>query len=346
MSETLPSVEGYGAFLEELKERIQQAQLRAALAVNSEMLLLYWQIGADLLQRQQVQGWGAKVVEQLSTDLRQAFPDMKGFSRTNLLYMRKFADTYSEQQIVQQAVGQIPWGHNVRLLDKVKDSDERLWYAQQTIEYGWSRDILVMQIDSGLYLREGKALTNFSQTLPKPQSDLAHQTLKDPYKFDFLSLGKEAQEREVEEALVHHIRDFLLELGKGFAFVGNQVHLEVGGEDYYVDLLFYHLHLRCFVVVELKSGKFLPEYAGKMSFYLSAVDHLMKHPDDQSSIGIILCRGKNQTVVEFALQDNSKPMGVAEYELTRALPAELQTSLPTIEQLELELSQESDEDES
>jgi len=251
--------------------------------------------------------------------------------------MRKFAETYPDEQIVQQAAAQIPWFHNCVLLDKVKDSNEREWYLRKTIEQGWSRNILVHQIESQLYHRQGKAITNFEQTLPPVQSDLAQQILKDPYKFDFLSLGEEAQERDLEKALLKHIRDFLLELGVGFAFVGSQYHLEVGGEDFYLDLLFYHLHLRCFVVIDLKVGQFKPEFSGKMNFYVSAVDDLLRHPSDQPSIGIILCKTHNQTIVEYALRDLNKPIGVSTYQLRQALPEHLQGSLPTIEQLETEL---------
>jgi predicted nuclease of restriction endonuclease-like (RecB) superfamily len=325
---------GYDDFLRDLKERIRSAQVRAVLAVNRELVLLYWQIGREILTRQQEQGWGAKVVTQLAKDLQQEFSEMKGFSRTNLLYMRAFAEAYPDEQIVQQVVGQIPWGHNVRILDLVKGPAERLWYAKQTIQHGWSRNVLVHQISSGLYHRQGKAITNFDRTLPKPQSELAQELLKDPYNFDFLSLGEDAKERDLERALIDHIRDFLLELGVGFAFVGSQYHIEVGGQDFYLDLLFYHLRLRCFVVVDLKMSDFQPEFSGKMNFYLSAVDDLLRHPDDQPSIGIILCRSKNQVIAEYALRDMNKPIGVSAYQLQDALPEQIKGSLPTIEELE------------
>ncbi len=326
--------EGYDEFLGDLKERIRSAQVQAVLAVNRELVLLYWSLGRDILQRQKQQGWGAKVIERLSADLRSSFPEMKGFSRTNLLYMRAFAEAYSDEQIVQQVAGQIPWFHNCTILDKVKNPTERLWYIQQTIQHGWSRNVLVHQIESGLYRRQGKATTNFERTLPKPQSELAEQLLKDPYNFEFLSLGKDAHERDLERGLIDHIRDFLLELGVGFAFVGSQYHLEVGGQDFYIDLLFYHLQLRCYVVVELKMSDFQPEFSGKMNFYLSAIDDLLRHPDDQPSIGIILCRGKNQAIAEYALRDLNKPIGVSAYQLQNALPEQLKSSLPTIEELE------------
>ncbi len=325
---------GYDDFLRDLKERIRSAQVKAVLAVNRELVLLYWQIGRDILTRQQQQGWGAKVIESLSADLRSSFPEMKGFSRTNLLYMRAFAEAYSDEQIVQQLAGQIPWFHNCTILDKVKEPTERLWYIQQTIHYGWSRNVLVHQIDTGLYRRQGKATNNFDRTLPQPQSELAQQLLKDPYNFDFLSLGKDARERDLERALIDHIRDFLLELGVGFAFVGSQYHLEVGGQDFYIDLLFYHLRLRCYVVVDLKMSNFQPEFSGKMNFYLSVVDDLLRHPDDQLSIGIILCKGKNQAIAEYALRDLNKPIGVSAYQLQDALPEQIKSSLPTIEELE------------
>jgi len=329
---------GYDELLLDLKSRIGQAQVRAALAVNSELVSLYWSIGRDILIRQQQQGWGAKVVDRLAVDLRRAFPEMKGFSRTNLLYMRAIADAYPDEQFVQQVVGQIPWGHNVRILDQVKDSQEREFYIRQTIQHGWSRPVLEMQIESNLYRRQGSATTNFERTLPAPQSDLARQLLKDPYNFDFLILGQEAHERDLERGLIEHIREFLLELGVGFAFVGSQYHIEVGGQDFYLDLLFYHLRLRAYVVIELKVTEFKPEYAGKMNFYLSAVDDLLRHEDDQPSIGLILCKTKNKVVAEYALRDTQKPIGVSSFQLTESLPEKLQGSLPTIEELEAELS--------
>lgn len=338
MEKLVMPFEGYADWLSDLKSRIQNARLRAALAVNAELVRLYWEIGRDILARQQAQGWGAKVIERLADDLRREFPDMKGFSRANMLYMRAFAEAWSDETIVQQLVGQLPWGQNLVLLAKVKSREEREWYASKTIEHGWSRNILVMQIESRFYQRQGKAITNFSATLPPLQSDLAHQALKDPYLFDFLGLGDEAQEREVERALTAHITRFLLELGAGFSYVGRQVHLEVADEDFYLDLLFYHLKLRCYVVIELKATDFKPEYAGKMNFYLSAVDDLLRHPGDEPSIGLILCKNKKGLIVEYALRDSNKPIGVSEYLLTEILPHELEGSLPTIEQLEAELA--------
>ncbi len=331
----LPS--SYARMLEDLKNRIRQAQVRAALSVNRELVLLYWHIGREILQRQQQEGWGAKVIDRLARDLSREFPDMKGLSRRNLKYMRAFAEAWPNEQIVQQAAAQIPWFHHVVLLEKVKDPAERLWYIQQTIEHGWSRNVLIHQIESRLYQRQGKAITNFNSTLPSLQSDLARSLLKDPYVFDFLSLGPQVQERELEQALLNHLRDFLLELGRGFAFVGSQYRLEVGGEEFYIDLLFYQLRLRCYVVIELKVGEFKPEYAGKMNFYLSAVDDLLRHPDDRPSIGLILCKSRNRLVVEYALRDMTKPMGVATYRLTEALSADLQKHLPSIKELQQRL---------
>jgi predicted nuclease of restriction endonuclease-like (RecB) superfamily len=301
-------------------------------------VLLYWQLGQDILTRQRQQGWGAKVIDRLARDLQKEFPDMKGFSPRNLKYMRAFAEAYPNEPIVQEVLAQITWYHNIALIEKLKSPEERLWYAQKTVENGWSRNVLVHQIETGLHRRLGAALTNFDRTLPKPQSDLAQQLLKDPYNFDFLSLGQEVQERDLERALVNHIRDFLLELGVGFAFVGSQYHLEIDGDDYYIDLLFYHLRLRCYVVIDLKMKEFQPEYSGKMNFYISAVDDLLRHPDDQPTIGIILCRGKKKTIAEYALRDLNKPIGISTYKLKDSLPQTLQDNLPTLEQLEIELN--------
>lgn len=328
----------YVQFLTDLKSRIRSAQLKAAVSVNQEMILLYWQIGADILIRQKEEGWGAKIIDRLAADLRLEFPEIKGFSTRNLKYMRAFAEAYPEKTIVHQLGAQIPWRHHCVLLDKISSHDERVWYIRKTIENGWSRDVLVHQIESGLYQRQGKALTNFERTLPKAQSELAHQILKDPYSFDFLGLGEEAKERELEDALLAHLSKFLLELGLGFAFVGRQYHLEVGGEDFYIDLLFYHLRLRCFIVIELKIGEFQPEYAGKMNFYLSAVDDLLREFKDQPSIGLILCKTKNRVVVEYSLRDTSKPIGIAEYRLTSVLPEELKNNLPDSNALESQLA--------
>jgi predicted nuclease of restriction endonuclease-like (RecB) superfamily len=332
-----PELSNYDAFLSILKQRIRTAQVRAALAVNQELVLLYWQIGREILQRQQDEGWGTKVIERIAKDLKREFPEIKGFSRTNLLYMRAFAEAYPDDQFVQQAAGQIPWFHNCVLLDRVKVPEQRVWYIQQTIENGWSRAILEMQIENRLYERQGSAVTNFSQTLPKPQSDLAQQLIKDPYHFDFLTLSKEAQERDLERALVDRIRDFLLELGTGFSFVGSQYPIEVSGQEYRLDLLFYHLKLRCFVIIDLKMVEFQPEFSGKMNFYVSAVNAILRHPDDQPTIGIILCKSKNKTIAELALQGMTQPIGVSTHKIGKDVPEQLKGIMPTVEQLEMEL---------
>ena len=328
---------GYDSFLKNLKERVLAVQLRAALSVNRELILLYWSIGRDILARQKEQGWGAKVIDRLAGDLRREFPEVTGFSPRNLKYMRTFAEAWPDEQFVQQAAAQIPWFHNCVILDRVKGPTERGWYIRATIHNGWSRNVLVHQIESGLYDRQGKAPTNFTRTLPAPQSELAQQVLKDPYNFEFLTLAEEAKERDLEHALIEHLRDFLLELGVGFALVGSQYLLEVGGQEYRLDLLFYHLRLRAYVVIELKAEDFKPEFSGKMNFYLSAVDDLLRHSDDHPSVGIILCKSKNKVVAEYAVRDLGKPVGIAEYRVTNRLPRQFHNQLPTIEELESEL---------
>ncbi len=329
---------GYADWLADLKGRIHTAQQRATLAVNRELVLLYWHIGQDILARQFSQGWGAKVIDRLAHDLRAAFPDMKGFSPRNLKYMRAFAEAWPDMEFVQAVLAQLPWYHQLALLDKLPGPETRRWYAAKAIEHNWSRNILVMQIETRLLERSGKAVTNFEARLPKPQSDLARESLKDPYRFDFLGLTDEAQERAVEHALVKHVTEFLLELGAGFAFVGRQVLLDVGGDEFFIDLLFYHLKLRCYVVIELKGGKFKPEHLGQLGFYLTAVDRQVKSEHDNPTIGLLLCKSKNKIVAEYALGDKTQPMGIAEYKLLESLPAELQTSLPSIEQIERELA--------
>ena len=324
--------EKYAALVASLKQRIHAARLRASLSVNQELIHLYWGIGRDILTRQQEDGWGARVIERIAADLRRDFPEMTGLSARNLGYMKAFAEAYPDSDFLQQVVAKLPWGHNVRLLEAVKDPAERKWYAQQSIEHGWSRNVLVHQIEGGLFQRQGKAVTNFSRTLPAEQSELAQQLIKDPYNFEFLSLGADMLERELERGLLEHLRSTILELGKGFAFVGSQYHLEVGGQDYYLDLLFYHLRLRCFVVIDLKIEEFKPEFAGKMNFYLSAVDDQLRHHSDASTIGIILCKGRNEVVVEYALRESNRPMGVAAYKLSSALPDKLRSELPTVEE--------------
>lgn len=338
--EALSVLPGYRVFLEEVKNKIRQTQLQAGLAVNRELVCLYWHMGQEILLKQAEQGWGAGVIDQLSIDLKQAFPDMKGFSPRNLKYMRALAEAYPGEQFVQEVLAQISWYHNITLLEKISDPEIRLWYAHKSIECGWSRNVMVMQIETNLHLRQGQAISNFEHRLPKPQSDLARDILKSPYNFDFLSLGDEAHEREVERGLIEHLRSFLLELGVGFAFVGNQYRLEVGGDEFFIDMLFYHLRLRCYVVIELKATDFKPEYAGKLNFYLSAVDDLLRHQDDQPSVGILLCKSKNKLVAEYALKNIGKPIGVSEYQLMESLPEKLRGSLPTIEQLEQQLIEE------
>ncbi len=342
----MQDVSNYPEIINKLKKEVEAARLNAAFTVNKQMLVLYWRIGKIILEQQESQGWGAKVIDRLSIDLRKAFPDMKGFSSRNLKYMRAFAEAYSlfvqeplaqTPSIVQDPLAQITWYHHITLLDKVQDEKARLFYINKTAENGWSRNVMVHQLESKLYERQGKAVTNFKNTLPANQSDLAKEILKDPYKFDFLSLSEEYLEKDLEEALINHITKFLLELGAGFSYVGRQYPVEVGGKDYQIDLLFYHLKLRCFVVVELKKGEFIPEHAGKLNFYLNAVDDLLKHPADSASIGILICKERNKVVAEYALRGIDKPIGIAEYELTQAIPEKLKGSLPTIEEIEKEL---------
>lgn len=328
----------YADFLNGLKQRIRSAQVKAALAVNQELIHLYWQIGHEVLTRQEEQGWGGKVIERLAKDLKREFPDMTGFSKTNLKYMRAFAEAYSEEEIGQRSVDQLPWRHNIALFTKLKDREARFWYGQKALENGWSRDILVMQIESNLFDRMGGAITNFERSLPAPQSDLAQQLIKDPYNFDFLTLTEGAQERELERALINHIRDFLMELGLGFAFLGSQYPLVVSSKEYRLDLLFYHVHLHCYVVIDLKMGEFEPQHSGQMSFYVAAVDNLLRGDRDDPTIGIILCKTKDKTTVEYALQGSQQPIGVSTYQTQSQLPPSFQENLPTVEQLEMELS--------
>lgn len=302
----------YLAVLSEIKERIQQTRLRTVLAANAAMTLMYWDIGQVILKRQADQGWGAKVIDRLSADLREAYPEMRGLSPRNLKYMRAFAAAWSDRAIVQEALAQITWYANIALLEQLADADTRLWYARKCREHGWSHNILTIQIEAALHERQGKAATNFPATLPPAESDMATQVFKDPYLFDFLGTADPRCEREVEQALVDHIQKFLLEMGKGFAFVGRQVHLEVDGEDFYLDLLFYHYVLRRFVVIELKAVPFDAAFVGKLNLYLSAVDDQLRTPQDNPSIGLILCRHKKQTTVEYALRHIGTPVGVAE----------------------------------
>lgn len=331
----------YAALLADLKSRIAGERLRMVLSANAAMVLLYWDIGRAILARQATEGWGAKVIDRLAADLRQAFPDMKGLSPRNLKYMRAFAEAWPDRAIVQGTLAQITWYHNIALLEKLKETEDRLWYARRTVEQGWSQSILRLQIENALHERQGKAITNFPATLPPADSDMAAQVFKDPYLFDFLGTADPRREREVEQALADHIQRFLLELGAGFAFMGRQVHLEVEDQDFYLDLLFYHVKLRCYVVVELKAVPFEPEFVGKLNLYLSAVDDLMRQPDDKPTIGLLLCRAKNKVVVEYALRDLKKPIGVASWEtrIVKSLPKEFKGILPTVEEIEKELSE-------
>lgn len=360
----------YKVWLADIKLKVRNAQIKAALKVNAELLTLYWELGADIVAKQTSAKWGSGFLPHLSKDLTAEFPEMKGFSLSNLKYMKQWYLFYSQedtigqqsvaqlagsdqpdqksqqlvglftQQPVQQVIAQItqiPWGHNIVIITKCKNLPEALYYAGNTLAHNWSRSVLVHQIESGLYKREGKAVNNFAATLPKPQSDLAKQTLKDPYIFDFLQLTKEYDERDLENGLTQHVSKFLLELGAGFSYLGRQYHLEVAGEDFYIDLLFYHVKLHCYVVIELKTTKFQPEDAGKLNFYLSAVDDILCTPQDQPTIGILICKDKTKTIAEYALRDINKPMGVSEYQLTESLPENLKGSLPSIKEIEAEL---------
>ncbi|MBP7075254.1 MAG: DUF1016 family protein [Rhabdochlamydiaceae bacterium] len=334
----------YLNFLNQVKIDIQQTQLGSALSVTRELICLYWRIGRGLSAKVSEEGWGAKTIERFARDISFSFPDLSGFSFRNLKYMRQFAESYPNESWAT-AVAQIPWGHNIILMEKVTNVDKRLWYVQQTIENGWSRSMLLSWIESDLYSRKGKAINNFKTTLPKIQSDLAEQVLKDPYNFSFLALDRKYREKELEQGLIDHIQNFLMELGQGFAFVERQYHLEVAGKKYVIDLLFYHLKLRCYVVVELKAHTFDPRDAGQMSFYLSAMDDLVRHPEDRPTIGMILCKTKDKIVVEYALRDNFKPIGVASYEtkILESLPENLKGSLPTIEEIEAEFASKNSE---
>ena len=325
----------YYNVLQALKDEIHQARIRAHLAVNKELTLLYWRIGKEILTRKQELGWGSKVVELLSQDLRHEFPGMKGLSPRNLIYMQTFAAAYPEYEFTQALPAQITWYHNQAILDKVSDPEQRIWYIKKTIENGWSRNVLALQIDNNLYERDGKAITNFTETLPAQTSDLVHSLFKSEYNLEFLDFSEDVHERQLEKKLIERIRDFLLELGTGFAFIGSQYKLTVKDDEFFVDLLFYHVKLHCYVVLELKTGKFKPSYLGQLEFYLTVVDSEIKHPEDAPSIGLLLCREANRVVVEYALKTKSQPMGVAKYTLAEnKLPAKLKNVLPSPEQLE------------
>lgn len=368
------SIKKYHSIVAELKEKIRSARSQAAFTVNKQLLTLYWEIGQTISWQEKFEGWGAKVVETLSKDLSTEFPDLKGLSSRNLRYMRDFAVAYPQFEIlqaplaksptapaqppilqpsvakldttsilqaplaklsdIQSILGQISWYHHITLLEKVKSVDERIFYIQKTIENGWSRNVMFHHIGNHLYKRQGKALTNFEATLPQHQSSLAKETLKNPYVFDFLSISEEMQERDVEQSLIQHIRKFMLELGKGFAYVGNQYNLNVDGDDYFLDLLFYNYHLHCFVIFELKIGDFKPEYAGKLNFYVNTVNEQIKGKSDNPTIGVLLCKTPNDTVIRFTLKGISTPLGVADYKLAQSLPRQLKSQMPTVKELE------------
>lgn len=332
----------YKALFADIKARIRSTQIKAALSVNSELLKLYWSIGADIVFRQKSSKWGDSFLLRLSRDLMAEFPDMKGFSERNLKYIRQWYLFYSAgktigQQVVAQ-ITKIPWGHNIVIISKCKAVKEAIFYAENTIRHNWSRSVLVHQIESSLHKREGKAVTNFPLALPKPQSDLAYQTLKDPYIFDFLSMSADYNERDLEKRLIEHLTNFLLELGAGFAFIGRQVPVQVGDKDFFIDLLFYHTRLHCYMVIELKTGDFEPGHVGQINFYIKAVDSQLRKVEDRPTIGLLLCKGRNKLVAEYALSDIHKPIGVSEYKLTHSLPKKLKSSLPAIKEIERELS--------
>ena len=359
MSKIISSDKNYKIWLKELKDKVQSSQIKASIRINTELLLLYWDLGKRIIEKQQSTNWGEALIPQLSKDLTNAFPGSKGFSRSNLFYIKKWVEFYSQSPIVQQVVGQLqqienqsfvkesqfvqqlvaqlPWGHNVVIIDKCKTIEEAIFYVKATIQNNWSRAVLMVQIETGLYKRKGNILNNFKTTLSAPQADLARETLKNPYNFDFLTIGREAKERDLEIALIDQIQKFLLELGQGFAFMGKQYPIHVGDSDFFLDLLFYHTKLRCYVIVELKVTDFQPEFAGKLNFYLNVVDDQLKHASDQPSIGILLCKTPNRVVVEYSLKNINNPLGIAEYQLTEIIPENLKGELPTIEELEKEL---------
>ena len=356
METTLKLNTEYKAWLSDVKTRIRQSQIKAAIKVNTEMLELYWFLGAQIVEKQEHAKWGEGLIPQLSRDLKAEFSLSEGFSVRNLKYCKQWYCFYNQDNIIGQQlvaqlpeascscfyelITQIPWGHNLHIITKCKSVDEALFYVRKTIEGGWSRAILEHKVGSGLYNSEGKSQTNFSQTLSVMQSELATQLIKDPYIFDFTAITGRYNERELENALVDNITKFLIELGSGFAYVGRQVPLDVGGSEFFIDLLFYHLKLRCYVVIELKTTHFQPEYTGKLSFYLSAVDSLLRHPQDNPTVGLIICKDKNSIVAEYALKGISNPIGISEYELTKVFPEHFKGSLPTIQEIEDELQDE------
>jgi predicted nuclease of restriction endonuclease-like (RecB) superfamily len=336
MTDLISKNSQYLVALDNIKEQVIASRQKASLSVNKELINVYHYIGSTIHINQQNNDWGSKVVQTLASDLKATFPDMKGLSRSNLMSMRSFAiawPDFSGNSIVQQAVGQLPWGHNIALLNKIKSREERIWYANKTIENGWSRNVLVIQIENKLIERQGNAITNFEATMPAPSSELAHDTFKSPYIFDFLKLGEESLERDIEDALTEQIKKFLLELGTGFSFVGKQVKLDVGGDDFYIDLLFFHITLNRYIVIELKAGDFKPEHAGQLNFYLTAVDEQVKLDRHEPSIGLLLCKNRNKLVAEYALRTAANPIGIAEYQINDKLPKEIEEQLPAIEKL-------------
>ena len=339
MSLIISEIEKYNSFLVDIKTQIKLSQQKAFNAVNQEMISLYFNIGKMINTWQKELGWGAKVVDKLSLDILNEFPTMSGFSTRNLKLMVQFYKEYSNDEFVQPIVAQIPWTHNIILIQKIKDKNIRFWYMEQTLQNGWSKDILSLMINSEVHNRTGNLVSNFSQILPPLESDLVQQSFKDPYRFDFLTITEPFRERELENNLIKHMEKFLIELGSGFAFVGRQYKLEIGDDEFYIDLLFYHLKLRCFIVVELKKGKFKPEYSGQVNFYCSAIDGILAQKDDKPTIGLILCQEKNEIVAEYSLKNMTQPIGISEYQLTEVLPKEFESSLPTIEEIEQELKQ-------
>ncbi|MFA5215327.1 YhcG family protein [Sulfuricurvum sp.] len=328
----------YNSFLVDIKNQIKISQQKAFSAINQEMILLYFNIGLAIEQRQNELRWGAKVIDTLSQDILREFPNMSGFSTRNIKLMVQFYKEYANDEIGQLSVAQIPWTHNIILIQKIKDKELRYWYIQKTLENGWSKDVLTLMIKSEVHKREGNLISNFKNILPPFESDLVQQSFKDPYRFDFLTITEPFREKELENSLIKHMERFLIELGSGFAFVGRQYKLEVGDDEFYIDLLFYHLKLRCFVVIELKKGKFKPEYSGQVNFYCSAVDSVLAQKEDKPTIGLILCQEKNEIVAEYSLRNMSQPIGISEYQLTEILPKEFESSLPTIEMIENELN--------
>lgn len=332
--------DAYGDFIRQIKGEIKTQRLSIVLNANHDMVMLYWRLGKRILEKQKNEGWGSRVIDRMSFDLQKGFPDMKGFSPRNIKYMRKFAETWPEEPIVQRLVAQLPWGTNIVLIDKLHSNEERVWYAQRTLANGWSRSVLSFQIETNLIKRVDKTVNNFEMALPAHGSDMARQIFKDPYLFDFLGTDAPRREAEMERKLTEHIQEFLLELGQGFAFVGRQVHLEVGGDDFYIDLLFYHLKLRCYIVIELKACNFEPGFVSQLNMYQNAVNRILKHPDDNPTIGLLLVKGKNETVVKYSLEGYSNPIGVADWkvQLDHELTKDIRASLPTIEEIEKELN--------